>query len=464
MSTQRRGEPGRDTSNTSSSRSCLRVLGGILSASSVLRAPPWRAVVRRIRRCRRSRRRSPARSRSPDCTRRCAWSATRGACRTSTPQTQDDLFFAQGFVQAQDRLFQMDLWRRSAQGRLSEVLGPNFIERDAMTRRMQYRRRSRRGMGELRRRRAGRLPRRSCAASTPGSTLARERPPEEFVLAGWKPEAWSGRGSAEPHRRVHRQRRCARRSLPRPPDRHRRPVARAAAAGRRSPARCAGRPRSAGRAGSGRPRRSAASARRRSSSASPAPVTEGTVRGVAAAASARTGDAPGAGGAAQPDRSPARQLDHPSLRYFVHLIAPGWNVIGATAPWRPGVAEGHNDRVAWTAEPIDADTQDVYVEKLNPANPRQVEDAGRGSISTCAAIESPCAAARRRSTSIDRDDAARRGRRVRPGARHLAFAIRWSGQRARRRGGTGARWRSIARRRRRNWSPRSRTGKCRRGG
>ena len=53
--------------------------------------------------------------------------------------TTEDLFFAQGFVQAQDRLFQMDLWRRSAQGRLSEVLGANFIGRDAMTRRIQYR-------------------------------------------------------------------------------------------------------------------------------------------------------------------------------------------------------------------------------------------------------------------------------------------------------------------------------------
>src|SRR3989449_7518579 len=54
-------------------------------------------------------------------------------------QSRDDLFFAQGFVQAQDRLFQMDLWRRSAQGSLSEVHGANFIERDAMTRRFQYR-------------------------------------------------------------------------------------------------------------------------------------------------------------------------------------------------------------------------------------------------------------------------------------------------------------------------------------
>src|SRR5262245_54834444 len=53
--------------------------------------------------------------------------------------TTEDLFFAQGFVQASERLFQMDLWRRASQGRLAEVLGSNFIGRDAMTRRVQYR-------------------------------------------------------------------------------------------------------------------------------------------------------------------------------------------------------------------------------------------------------------------------------------------------------------------------------------
>ena len=36
----------------------------------------------------------------------------------------DDLFFAQGFVAAQDRLFQLDLWRRIGVGELSEVIGP----------------------------------------------------------------------------------------------------------------------------------------------------------------------------------------------------------------------------------------------------------------------------------------------------------------------------------------------------
>src|SRR5579884_2936402 len=35
---------------------------------------------------------------------------------------QHDLFFAQGFVAAQDRLFQMEMWKRAGQGRLAEVL------------------------------------------------------------------------------------------------------------------------------------------------------------------------------------------------------------------------------------------------------------------------------------------------------------------------------------------------------
>ena len=38
--------------------------------------------------------------------------------------TQDDLFTAQGYVTAQDRLWQMDLWRRNANGELAEILGP----------------------------------------------------------------------------------------------------------------------------------------------------------------------------------------------------------------------------------------------------------------------------------------------------------------------------------------------------
>src|SRR5207253_3925423 len=61
----------------------------------------------------------------------------------------------------------------------------------------------------------------------------------------------------------------------------------------------------------------------------------------------------------------------------VHLTAPGWNVAGATAPWMPGVAIGHNERVAWGTTAFDADTADLYVERVNPENSHQIDVGGR---------------------------------------------------------------------------------------
>jgi penicillin amidase len=40
-------------------------------------------------------------------------------------KSTEDLFFAQGFVVAQDRMWQLEIWRRNAEGRLAEVLGRN---------------------------------------------------------------------------------------------------------------------------------------------------------------------------------------------------------------------------------------------------------------------------------------------------------------------------------------------------
>src|SRR5688572_29675530 len=51
----------------------------------------------------------------------------------------DDLFFAQGFVAAQDRLFQIDLWRRIAVGETSEIFGEEGIEADRFARLVLYR-------------------------------------------------------------------------------------------------------------------------------------------------------------------------------------------------------------------------------------------------------------------------------------------------------------------------------------
>ena len=44
---------------------------------------------------------------------------------------------------------------------------------------------------------------------------------------------------------------------------------------------------------------------------------------------------------------PHRLIKAPSLRYWVHLVAPGWNVIGGGEPHLPGVSIGHNQYGAW---------------------------------------------------------------------------------------------------------------------
>src|SRR5260370_2523723 len=51
----------------------------------------------------------------------------------------DDLFFAQGFVAAQDRLFQLDLWRRLSVGETAEIVGPDAIEADTFARLLRFR-------------------------------------------------------------------------------------------------------------------------------------------------------------------------------------------------------------------------------------------------------------------------------------------------------------------------------------
>lgn len=53
-------------------------------------------------------------------------------------QTDADLYRAQGYVQAQDRLFQMDLTRRQASGRLSEIIGEATINSDKHFRTFSY--------------------------------------------------------------------------------------------------------------------------------------------------------------------------------------------------------------------------------------------------------------------------------------------------------------------------------------
>lgn len=73
----------------------------------------------------------------------------------------------------------------------------------------------------------------------------------------------------------------------------------------------------------------------------------------------------------------------PSIWYMVQLSAPGIHVAGVTIPGAPGVFIGHNDYFAWGSTNVAADVQDLYIESFDPANPtRYKTPKGWAEVST----------------------------------------------------------------------------------
>ncbi|PKP35899.1 MAG: penicillin acylase family protein [Bacteroidetes bacterium HGW-Bacteroidetes-17] len=73
---------------------------------------------------------------------------------------------------------------------------------------------------------------------------------------------------------------------------------------------------------------------------------------------------------------PHRTIAVPALRYMTHLVAPGWNVIGGGEPEIPGISIGHNEYGAWGLTIFSTDGEDLYVYDLNPANLKQYSYKG----------------------------------------------------------------------------------------
>ncbi len=65
---------------------------------------------------------------------------------------------------------------------------------------------------------------------------------------------------------------------------------------------------------------------------------------------------------------PHRTQQVPSLRYWAHLSAPGWNVIGGGEPSLPGLSIGHNEHGAWGLTIFSIDQEDMYIYDINPSN------------------------------------------------------------------------------------------------
>src|SRR5262245_19507752 len=105
-------------------------------------------------------------------------------------ETQDDLFFAQGFVAAQDRLWQTGLWRRVGEGTMAEEVWAGAVERDRFARLIRYR-------GDLKAEYESYAPdaRQIIEAFVRGVNaqiaVSKDRLPIEFQLTGSKPEPWT---------------------------------------------------------------------------------------------------------------------------------------------------------------------------------------------------------------------------------------------------------------------------------
>jgi penicillin amidase len=293
--------------------------------------------------------------------------------------SESDLFFAQGYVSAQDRLWQMEMWRRAAEGRLAEILGPEALPRDRAARLLKYR-------GPVDDReltsyhpRARALMQAYVAGVNAFISSHGDRLPVEFALTGIRPEPWTTEtlvqrqitfGDAAGELALARSvahlgvAEANRRRNPDPWDELRVPegidvdaigdeVLAAARIGGRLPP----------------PAMLPGFARARAAFHEDSLPQPGSNNWVVSGAMSATG---------RPVvvNDPHREVTLPSLRYLVHLTGPGWNVIGAVEPPFFGVAIGHNERLAWGLTIVGTDQQDVYVEELNPSNPNEAKWRG----------------------------------------------------------------------------------------
>lgn len=267
-------------------------------------------------------------------------------------KNQADLFFAQGFVAAQDRLFQMEMWRRQGEGTLAAVLGPSAVDRDRFARLFAYR-------GDMAKEWAAYGPDTKAIVTAfvagVNAYIAQvgDALPPEFGMLGITPEPWSitvplaratglsgvSNGSSE----VLRAQLIAALGvekvsslLPTDPFRALDPAPGLDLAGISS----------ASLGGFGSTFGDVAYNR-----------IEGSNNWVVNGSRSQTGRPILA-------NDPHRVITNPAVRYLTHLVAPGWNVIGAGEPAAPGVAIGHNDRIAFGLTVVGMDQQDVYVETL----------------------------------------------------------------------------------------------------
>ena len=307
-------------------------------------------------------------------------------------QNDDDLFFAQGYVMAQDRLWQMEMWRRWHEGRLAEIFGPEALDYDRRTRLMMFRGPWDETEWTSYHPDAERLFTAHANGVNAYIEQNRDNLPLEFQLTGVVPSPWTAKTAvlrwaalAVPSVRGHAineiqlamdvarhgVEEANRRFAPDPWDDLEIPEGLDVNIITQDIL-------DAMRAGDGDPfvagrlpaldvlepygvltMTPGVETTRVSSREIP---TEGSNNWVMSGERSPTGVPILA-------NDPHRRIEMPALRYFVHLVAPGWNVIGGGEPPFAGVDAGNNERMAWGFTFAGTDMVDVYVEEMHPEDP-----------------------------------------------------------------------------------------------
>ncbi len=308
-------------------------------------------------------------------------------------ENDDDLFFAQGYVMAQDRLWQMEMWRRWHAGRLAEIFGPEALVYDRRTRLMMFRGPWDETEWTSYHPDAERLFSAHANGVNAFIDQTRNNLPVEFQLTGVVPEPWTAEtvvlrwaALAVPSVRGHAineiqlamdvarygVEEANRRFAPDPWDDLEVPdgldvdiitqhLLDAMRAGDNDPF-------VAGRLPAlevVEPYRALVPGVRTTRVSSGPVPTEGSNNWVTSGERSPTGVPILA-------NDPHRRIEMPALRYFAHLVAPGWNVIGGGEPPFAGVDAGNNERMAWGFTFAGTDMVDVYVEEMHPDDPNLV--------------------------------------------------------------------------------------------
>ena len=272
-------------------------------------------------------------------------------------QGRQDALFAQGFVHAQDRLWQMELQRRAATGRLSEIFGHRTLNIDRVFRRLGFHRSSQREIDSP----ASQTAIDSLIAYSEGVNAAIRQMkvlPPEFLLLRHEPEPWTlidslswgrlqaWRISSNWDSEILRYMLATRLD-----------VGTLAQVEPRYPA---GQPLAVPAGAASGPADSDFELRL----ADLLPFSGGGCSNAWAVAGSRTES-----GKPILVSDPHLGPQMPAVWYEIHLEAPDLRVAGASLPGLPGVLIGHNDRIAWGITASFVDVLDLYAERVNPDNP-----------------------------------------------------------------------------------------------